>query len=343
MALLTTTIGAFPKPDYLPLDDWFRGEIHRARVHHHDAESLEPLIRRATREIVEAQVEAGIDVVTDGEVRRENYIHYHCRHLDGFDFETLVEAEIRGGASRIRMPVVSAEVRAGEPFLPRDWLAAQAMTDRPVKITLPGPLTIADSVFDRHYGNPARLGADLARALNAEGRALADAGCRFIQIDEPVFARRPMDALAFGFDNLVHCFDGIAPTVTRSVHICCGYPERLDQSGYPKAPASAYLELAEALDQASIDWVSIEDAHRPNDLAKLLSRFRNASIVLGVVDIARSRIEPVEGIEERLIEALHHIEAERLIAAPDCGLGHLGWELAVTKLRNLSAAAKRVA
>ena len=292
-------------------------------------------------DVIADQVAAGIDVVTDGEVRRENYIHYHCRHLTGFDFEHRAEETMRG-VLPVVLPTITGPVAATEPFLPHDWRVAQAVTDRPVKVTIPGPLTITDSTVDRHYGDRSALVADLAVALNAEVRALAEAGCTHIQVDEPVFARRVGDALAFGIDALATCFDGVPDSVTRTVHCCCGYPRFLDDEEYEKAPPSAYLEIAEAVDAVRIDRFSLEDAHRPNDLADLLPRFRDTTVILGCVAIARSRLETVDEVATRLAEALRHIDRERLVAAPDCGLGYLGRDLALAKLRVLTEAAARV-
>ena len=130
--------------------------------------------------------------------------------------------------------------------------------------------------------------------------------------------------------------------VTRITHACCGYPNSLDEVDYPKADRGAYLELADALNDAPIDQVSIEDAHAPNDLETLLPRFADTTIILGSVGIARSRIESVEEIEHRLREAVAIHGADRLIAAPDCGLGYLSRDQALAKLRNLSEAARRV-
>ena len=157
-----------------------------------------------------------------------------------------------------------------------------------------------------------------------------------------MFARRVDDALAFGIDALATCFDGVPDSVTRTVHCCCGYPRFLDDEEYEKAPPSAYLEIAEAVDAVRIDRFSLEDAHRPNDLADLLPRFRDTTVILGCVAIARSRLETVDEVATRLAEALRHIDRERLVAAPDCGLGYLGRDLALAKLRVLTEAAARV-
>ncbi len=309
--LPTTVIGAFPKPDYVPVSDWFdlpdldyaarwADEMSAA------GDDAEGSFVRAAADVIADQVAAGIDVVTDGEVRRENYIHYHCRHLTGFDFEHRAEETMRG-VLPVVLPTITGPVAATEPFLPHDWRVAQAVTDRPVKVTIPGPLTITDSTVDRHYGDRSALVADLAVALNAEVRALAEAGCTHIQVDEPVFARRVGDALAFGIDALATCFDGVPDSVTRTVHCCCGYPRFLDDEEYEKAPPSAYLEIAEAVDAVRIDRFSLEDAHRPNDLADLLPRFRDTTVILGCVAIARSRLETVDEVATRLAEALRHI------------------------------------
>jgi 5-methyltetrahydropteroyltriglutamate--homocysteine methyltransferase len=216
---------------------------------------------------------------------------------------------------------------------------AQSATKRPVKITLPGPLTIGDSVADEYYLDDARArGAALADALNVEIRRLAEAGCPVVQVDEPVFARKVKDALAFGAEHLERCFHKVPPSTERVVHVCCGYPDRLDAEDYAKAPNAAYFELAGVLEEVAIDALSIEDAHRPNDLA-LLERFPRKKIILGVIAIARSRVEEVEAVRDRLRAAQGHIDAHRLLAAPDCGLGLLGRELARAKLKVLAEAA----
>ena len=352
MPLLTTTIGAYPKPAYVTVPAWFTNlEGLNTATHTRQwadavaalGEDADDIFARGTRDAVHDQVACGIDIPTDGEIRREDYIHYHCRHLEGIDFEHLTEKEIRVGTYTVPLPTITGPVVANdEHFLPRDWRSAQGFTDKPVKITLPGPMTITDTTADAYYNDPRRLGADLADALSFEVRALAQAGCRQIQIDEPLFARRSAAGLDYGIENLERAWHGCPDHVTRTVHICCGYPDRMDSVDYPKAPPQCYFELADALEGCPpIDVLSIEDAHRHNDLA-LLERFRRTSVVLGVVAIAKSEVEAVEAIRDRLEHALEHIDAARLIAAPDCGLGLLGRELAMTKLRNLCEAAHSI-
>ena len=346
MPLITTCIGAYPKPDYVPTPDWFRtvpagGNATRAFQQYlkNVPPDIDAIHDRGTHEVVQAQVALGIDIPTDGEIRRENYIYYQCRNFTGFDFDNLTTRSLRNGAWVADVPTIVGPISARAPILPRDYRVAQAATNQPVKITLPGPMTIAGSTADSYYHDEAALGADLAKAINAEVLALAKAGCTWIQIDEPVFARAPDKALAFGFDNLERCFDGVPGTVTRTVHMCCGYPEHLDQEEYLKADQNVYFQLAPAIDASTIDAISLEDAHRYNDL-RLLEEFRKTKVIFGSVAIARSRVEPVEEIAARLEAALQHIDANRLLVAPDCGLGYLSETLVRAKVSNMVKAAR---
>ncbi len=347
MPLTTTTIGAYPKPKSVKIPDWFdpgamdsstTTRDYVAAIEKLGAEA-EQIIADGVRQVIADQVACGIDIPTDGEVKRENYVHYHCRHLSGFDFDNLTHRVLRGGAYETDLPTVRGRVAAEAPFLPDDWELAQSFTDRPVKMTLPGPMTITDTAADEFYGDAKALGRDLAEALNQEVLALAKAGCRYIQIDEPLFARKPKEALDYGLEHIERCWQGVPAGVTKVMHMCCGYPNHLDQEDYAKADPKAYFDLASAVDESVVDAVSIEDAHRHNDLS-LLDLFRNTKVIFGVIAIARSRVETVEEVRERLQAALEHLPAERLVAAPDCGLGHLGRELAMQKLKVLSAAAK---
>lgn len=347
MPILTTTIGAYPKPDYVTVPDWFVNPdtAHPTAGWAEAVEALgdgaETIFARGTRDCIEDQVGCGIDIPTDGEIRRENYIHYHCRHLDGFDFEHLTLVDVRGGNYQAELPGIVADIKPREHFLDADYRVAQAFTDRPVKITLPGPMTIANTTVDLHYNDPRALGAALADALNFEIKALAAAGCRHIQIDEPLFARKADQALDYGLDNLQRAFHGCPDSVTRTVHMCCGYPDRLDNPDYPKAPKASYQQLASAIDESSIQTISIEDAHRHNDLA-LLELFKQTRVILGVVAIAKSHVEGVEEVHARLKAALEHIDQDRLIAAPDCGLGLLGRDLSMNKLGVMCEAASLI-
>ncbi len=347
VTIKTTCIGAYPKPDYVKLPDWFN---HPGGPDTEDPTALwekamddlgpdaESVIAKGVAEAIADQIACGIDIPTDGEIARENYIHYHCRHLLGFDFTHLTTSKVRGGNYQAKLPTIVGPVSVRDQFLVRDWQSAQSFSELPVKITMPGPMTISDTNSDAFYHDPAKLGRDIAEALNVEVLALAEAGCQHIQIDEPLFARKPEAALDFGFENLERAFHGCPDPVQRIVHMCCGYPDKLDRDDYPKADANSYFQIADAIEQSCIDAVSFEDAHRHNDLT-LLEQFTTTKVIFGVIAIARSQVETVDEIRERLSLALNHIDADRLIAAPDCGLGLLGRELAMAKMKNLSEAA----
>ncbi|MEM7215844.1 MAG: cobalamin-independent methionine synthase II family protein [Pseudomonadota bacterium] len=349
MPLPTTCIGAYPKPDYVPIKDWFQighdSENYNENVLHgwnnSESEEAEKLLDRATREAIADQIACGIDVPTDGEIRRDNYVHYQCRHFSGFDFENLTERVLRNGAYTAHLPTIRGPVKhTGNSVLVRDWKMAEKAAGRPVKITLPGPMTISDTTANEYYDSPQAQAEDLAIALNTEILALVDAGCTHIQVDEPIFARKPDAALQFGVRTLSKCFEGVPETVTTAIHMCCGYPSKLDDDEYPKANPGSYLEIAKAVDGVA-GQISIEDAHRHNP-AELFSLFEKSALIVGFVKIASSQLETVEQIRIRMLEILDLLPKERVIAAPDCGLGFLGRDLAMSKLKNLCSAAKSV-
>jgi len=348
--ILTTTIGSYPKPEFLKLPDWFQGDkgtdTERPTVDWKNAMSAlgknrEELIEKAVQEVINDQINCGIDIVTDGEVRRENYIHHHCRYINGIDFDYLTKKTARTGNYDCYLPTVISKVKFTEPFLDKEFQINQKNSTKPVKITLPGPLTITDTIADNFYFNDKNLGIDLSNVINEEVKALADAGCKYIQIDEPLFARKPTEANDFGIENLERCFHGVSTDVEKIVHICCGYPDKIDSDDYPKAPLHSYNNIATNLEDSTVDTISIEDAHRHNDL-KLLEFFKTKKIIFGLIKIASSEIENIDEIRSRVFDCLNHIDKERLIAAPDCGMGYLSREMAMQKLENLNKAVKSI-
>jgi len=348
--VLTTVIGAYPKPSFLHLPDWFNAEggtdTLKPTVDYNNAikkmgEDAESIFLKAAAEVINDQIECGIDIVTDGEVRRENYIHYHCRHITGVDFNTLTEKIARTGNYKCWLPTIVAKVEAQDSFLVHDWKVSQKLSSKPVKITIPGPMTIADTIANTYYKSNDKMGFDLAEVINVEIKRLQKAGCKYIQVDEPLFARKPQQAIDFGIDNLAKCFEGLENTeIEKITHICCGYPDKLDVINYPKAPLDSYKKIAKALDASLIDSVSIEDAHRYNDL-ELLRNFTKTKVIFGLIKIASSQIETKEEIENRVLDALNYIDKQQLIAAPDCGLGHLPRQLAIEKLKIMVDVAKK--
>ena len=348
--MLTTVIGAYPKPNYLKITDWcnVKGGTdtenptkYYSKEVKQMGEKTEELFLQAATEVIKDQIECGIDIVTDGEVRRENYIHYHCRHIAGVDFETLTEKVARTGNYKCWLPTITAKVEAQDSFLVHDWKVSQKLSSKPVKITIPGPMTIADTIANTYYKSDDKMGFDLAEVINVEIKRLQKAGCKYIQVDEPLFARKPQQAIDFGIDNLAKCFEGLENTeIEKITHICCGYPDKLDVINYPKAPLDSYKKIAKTLDASLIDSVSIEDAHRYNDL-ELLRNFTKTKVIFGFIKIASSQIETKEEIENRVLDALNYIDKQQLIAAPDCGLGHLSRQLAIKKLKIMVDVAKK--
>ena len=348
--MITTVIGAYPKPSYLKITDWFNADggtdtsnptsKYLNEINQMGEES-ESIFLKATKDIIQDQIDCGIDIITDGEVRRENYIHYHCRHLSGIDFNKLNEKSARTGNYKCWLPTIVNKIEANESFLEFDFIKAQKISQKPIKITLPGPMTITDTVFNEYYNSEKKLGQDLAKAINFEIKKLKIAGCKYIQVDEPLFARKPEQALSYGIENLEKCFDGIENSdVEKITHICCGYPDKLDAINYPKAPIDSYKKISKQLDNSIIDTVSLEDAHRYNEL-NLFKNFKKTNIIIGLIKIAKSVEETEEEIEKRINNISNYIDLNKVIAAPDCGLGHLSRELAKKKLSIMVKAVKK--
>ena len=339
----TTTIGAYPRPSYLKMPDWFQN-INNTPIDWDRAWKLlgnqkDKLIKKVCQEVIKEQETIRIDIITDGEVRRENYVLYHCRHLKGINFSKLTKKAARLGSYISWFPTITSKITAGESFLSKEWKISQSFTKLPIKITIPGPMTISDNTSNEYYSDSKTMGIDLGNAINTEIKRLVDIGCKYIQVDEPLFARKPSEAINYGIDNLERCFHGCPKEVIKVIHICCGYPDKLDAVDYPKAPLESYWEISEALNNSTIDEISLEDAHQNNNL-DLLEKFGSKTIILGVIKIASSEMESEEKIKQRVRQALEHIDKRRLILAPDCGLGFLPRKLCLQKLKIITKVAK---
>ena len=348
--MLTTVIGAYPKPNYLKITDWFNAKggtdtanptkLYEDEINRMGSEA-ETIFKRAAQDVIKDQLDCGIDIITDGEIKRENYIHYHCRHLNGIEFNNLTEKIARTGNYKCWLPTITDKITATEPFLVNEWKSNQSLSNKPVKVTIPGPMTITDTIANAYYKSDEEMGYDLAIAINTEIKRLVDAGCKYIQVDEPLFARKPENALSFGIRNLEKCFKDISENnLEKITHICCGYPDKLDAKNYPKAPIESYKKIFKALDSSIIDSISIEDAHRYNDF-NILKYLTKTKLILGVIKIANSKIESIEEIQERINHAKKYISSDQLIIAPDCGLGHLPKKLAILKLKRMVEAVKK--
>jgi len=303
-------------------------------------EVTEQVVQDKVREVVKVQEDLGLDVITDGEVPRENYyLHFIRNGVRGIDLEVLSDKVMRDGAFVSQVPTVVSRVSSPpEPWCYKEFLAAQSSSSVPIKYTLPGPMTIMDGCYNRHYEDPRQLAKDIIIILQREVLALVAHGCLHIQVDEPVLMRYPETALRHGVTDIAAVFSGCPEKVNKIVHLCCGYPDRLEPVDYLKADNTNYSAVLKALDDAGINWATIEDAERRNDLS-FMKNLNKLGIQLGVVTIARKKIESVEEITSRARSALEFISPDRLMLTPDCGLGFLTYELATEKIKNIVAAA----
>ena len=312
--LTTTVIGSWPKPPWLSSPHHDTSGWRIDRDWRFQGEELRKKQDQATEWALRQQEATGVDIVSDGEERRDNYIYYHCRHLDGFDFEHRICTAGRSGAWEWAMPTITGPIASRQVFLPADYQFVRHRTDRRVKMSIPGPMTIVDSAKDEYYRDEAALTMDLAAAIRQEVEALADTGCEIIQFDEPAFIRYPQKMSDHGLRALEACFQGITG-ITTSVHICRGYPV----DSYTKASIDSYDLIVPMLAGSKIDQISIEGGAQPLDL-DLLRRFGDKDVIFGLVDVGEPRVETVEEIEARIRQVLDHIEPDRLYLGPDCGM-----------------------
>ncbi len=265
---------------------------------------------------------AGLDIVSDGEVRRESYFNYFANALDGIDLDRPGMMPGRTG-KMIPVPRVVGPIRRPGPIQARDVEFLRPFTDRPIKITIPGAFTMARLAFDEHYGDMEALIAAYARVLNEELRDLKSAGADIVQIDEPYLEAEPEDAERYGVAAIDQALDGIpGPTF---VHLCFGYAYVV------KDKPSGYSFLPQ-LDACAATAISIEAAQPKLDPA-VLAGLPSKKILFGVIDLGDQEVESAETVAGRLRAALRHVPADRLIAAPDCGMKYLPRDVAFGKLK----------
>ena len=327
--IATTTIGSFPRPRWLA--DQERSEV----TFRLEGEALGEAQDDATRLVIGAQERVGLDLLTDGEQRRPQFIYHVLSSMDGFDFVKRHAKAIRRRSDVERMvPRVVGPVRRRAPAVVDDLSFAKAQTLRPVKMAVPGPVTVVDSTYDEFYGDEAALAMDVAAALNQELRELQTAGCDVIQIDEPAMTRYHEKAAAYGVRALDRCLEGI--TIPTIVHLCYGYP-----GGGKRQHEYEYPELIALLMQTRIGGFSLEFARSGYDPA-LLKLCGDRLVVFGCVDPGDTPPEPVEKVVARARPALAYVKPSRLLLAPDCGLMTIGRELALAKAALLVQAAQEL-
>ena len=335
-ALVTTVVGSYPQPDWL-IDRERLGDRLPPRVRARDLWRVpEPFLEAAqddaTRLAVQDMERAGVDVITDGEMRRESYSNRFATALDGVDLDKPGVALDRTGHEN-PVPRVVGPIRRREPVEVRDVQFLRSITDRRIKITVPGPFTMTHQAQDDHYGDERSLALAYADAVNAELRDLKAAGADVVQIDEPYMQARPEPAREYAVEAVDRALDGIEGDTV--LHTCFGYAHIVHDrpSGYP---------FLRELNECAASHLSLEAA-QPDLEPDVLHGLPDKVIVLGVLDLGSDEAETPEVVAGRIRRALEVVPPERLVAAPDCGMKYLPRELAFRKLEAMVEGARLVA
>ena len=334
-ALVTTVVGSYPQPDWL-IDRERLGERLPPRVRARELWRVpEPFLEEAqddaTRLAVQDMERAGVDVITDGEMRRESYSNRFATALDGVDLDDPGVALDRTGHEN-PVPRVVGPIRRTRPVEVRDVELLRGLTDRRIKITVPGPFTMTQQAQNDHYADERSLALAYADAVNEELRDLAAAGADVVQIDEPYLQARPEAAREYAVEAIDRALDGIhAQTV---LHTCFGYAHIVKDrlTGYP---------FLREFGDCSATHLSLEAA-QPDLDPEVLRDVPDKTIVLGVLDLGSSEVETAEAVADRIRRALAVVGPERLVVAPDCGMKYLPRERAFRKLEAMVAGAQVV-
>jgi len=336
MLFPTTLVGSYPQPEWL-IDRKRLAEKFPPRIRMRDLWRIpEPFLEQAqddaTIVAIKAQEDAGLDIVTDGEIRRESYSNRFATALEGVDLDNPGTALDRSGHPN-PVPRVVGPIRRRHAVGVRDLEFLRRHTQRRVKVTVPGPFTMSQQAQIDHYGGSRQLAAmDYATALNAEIRDLFAAGADVVQVDEPYMQARPEEARVFGLEALNRALDGIKGTT--AVHICFGYAAIIHSR-----PA-AYSFLPE-LAGCRCHQISIETAQSNLDCA-ILKSLAGKKIMLGVIDLANMEVETPAIVAARIRRALPFVRPEDIIVAPDCGMKYLPRDVAFAKLEAMVAGARLV-
>jgi len=323
----TTVVGSYPQPDWLVDRKMLSTVVPRIRMKEMwriPEAWLEQAQDDATVLAIRDMERAGVDVITDGEIRRESYSNRFATALDGVDIETPGFVKARSGA-QTPVPRIVGKVRRKGPVEVRDMEFLRRNTTLPAKITLPGPFTMSQQAKDEYYKDPEALAMDMAVAVNEEAHALVRAGADVIQLDEPWVRNDPEAARRCAVKAINRALEGIkVPTV---VHLCFGYAAVVPGETKPHG----YSFLAE-LAQTIASTISIESAQPKIDLG-VLKDLAPKNVMLGVLDLSDLNIETPETVAARIRRGLEHLPPERLIPAPDCGMKYLPRDVAFGKLK----------
>ena len=334
MLLPTSLVGSYPQPEWL-ID---RGKLSKQvpRVRADDLWLIAPDQREAAQDdatllAVRDQERAGLDIITDGEQRRESYSNRFATALDGIDIENPGTTINRNGKA-IPVPRVVGPIRRRQPVEIRDLKVLRASTDRAIKATLPGPFTMGKQAQDDFYKDEEAVAQAFAAAVNAEIKDLFAAGADVVQIDEPWMQQHPDKARKYGLKALDRALDGVTGTV--AVHLCFGY------AAVVRDKPSGYSFLPE-LEGSKAQQVSIEAAQPKLDLA-VLKELPSKTIILGVIDLSDMTVETPQIAAARIRAALAYVAADRVVVAPDCGMKYLPRAVAFGKMKAMADGAALV-
>ena len=332
--LPTSLVGSYPQPDWLIDRARLSKMVPRVRMDDlwlPPPNELEAKQDEATLAAIRDQERAGLDIVTDGEQRRESYSNRFATALAGVDTENPGTTINRTGKP-IPVPRVTGRISRKYPVEVRDARFLRANTKLPVKMTVPGPFTMSKQVQNEFYASEEEMALDYAAAVNDEIKDLFAAGADIVQIDEPWMQQHPDKARAYGLKALDRALDGVTGTV--AVHLCFGYAAVVHDkpSGYSFLPELAASKVAQ---------LSIEAAQPKLDL-RVLEKLPGKTIILGVIDLSDAAVETPQTVAARIRSALDYVPAERLVIAPDCGMKYLPREVAFGKMQAMAEGAKIV-
>src|SRR3989442_1319803 len=328
--LKTTIAGSLPKPAWLaePRKLWPAWRPAGAE--------LEQAKRDATLLWLKAQEDAGLDIVTDGEQSRQHFVHGFLEFVEGIDFSRKVKMGIRNNRYDAMVPVVTGELQLKGRVHQIEASLARKHTDRELKITMPGPMTIVDTIADEHYGDKVQLAMAFAALLNQEARALEKDGVDVIQFDEPAFNVYMADVKRWGIQALHRAIQGLK--CTTCVHICYGYgiQANLDWKRTLGSEWRQYEEIFPALAKSKIDQVSLECIHSKVPI-ELLELLKGKDVLIGVIDVASDTVETPAEVAATIAKAAKYVPLKHLYPCTNCGMAPMDREIALKKLEALVA------
>ena len=332
MLFPSTVAGSLPKPSWLaePNKLWPQWRLQ--------GEELAAAKLDATLLAVKWQEDAGIDIVCDGEMSRQHFVHGFLEYVDGIDFAHKVEMGIRADRYKAMVPVVRGELKLKGRVHQAEARHARAHTNRKLKITLPGPMTIADTIADSYYGDKVKMAMAFAGLLNQEARALEKDGVDVIQFDEPAFNVFMDDVAGWGIEAMHRAVDGLK--CKTAVHICYGYgiKANIDWKNSLGEEWRQYEKFFPALAKSRIGQVSLECINSRVPL-KLLSLLEGKDLLVGVIDVATDKIETPEQVAQVIGDVIKVVPKEKVVACTNCGMAPMRRDIAEAKLKALGAGA----